>query len=132
MLSFSQLGDGFRLDGCGGDVEASISFDRNDVSLLKQSTRLSDGISMFYGLSVVSRKIDFWAALAACHCLRMKSSVGRVFEFVGTEIAHREFLHCGVWPIVGKSVNDCVSGATVGACDKKVIVTFVFQVSKFS
>ncbi|GAI48822.1 unnamed protein product, partial [marine sediment metagenome] len=120
MLSFSQSGDGFRLGGCGGDVEASVSFDRNDVAFLKQFTRLSDRVFLFYGLAVVSRKIDFWAALATCHCLCMKPTVGRVSKFLGTEIAHGKFLHRGVRPIVGKSLDDGISGATVGARDKKV------------
>lgn len=113
-------------------MEASVSFDRNDVAFLKQFTRLSDRVFMFYGLAVVGRKIDFWAALVACHCLRMKPTVGRVSKFLGTEIARGKFLHCGVRPVVGKSLDDGISGATVGAGDEKVVVAFVFRVSKFS
>jgi len=87
---------------------------------------------MFYRLGVVSREIGFWTTLVACHCLRVKPTVGRGSKFLGAEVAHWKILHSGVRPIVGKSLDNGISGATVGAGDKKVVVTFVFWGSEFS
>jgi hypothetical protein len=54
-------------------MEASISFDRDDVSLLKEPACLPDRVFTLYTLTIVSREVGSWTTFTARYCLGMNS-----------------------------------------------------------
>ncbi len=81
MLDLSQSGYGFGQGCCSCNVEASVTLDRKDVTLLEEFARLPYRVFVFHGLAVVGCEVNSWTALAARHGLGVESAVGRVSVF---------------------------------------------------
>src|SRR5262249_2048740 len=63
--------------------------------------------------------------------LSMKSPVMGIFVFPSAQLAHYKPPHRGIWPVVGKTVNDRKAWATICAVRERVTISAVRRIEDF-